>query len=74
MDFIAALIASLIGAIFLASVFCIPLDESSMTEKEMKQCKICNIVIYIIAVFAILCFLFFDKYGQFILNVLILGN
>lgn len=69
--YIVALIASLIGAVFVVCGFGIPLDDPHLTDKEKKQGQICNIVIYIIAVFAILGFLCFDKDGQFMIRMIL---
>jgi len=73
-SFVVAVIFSLIGGIFLPLGIGIPLDDPSLSDKEKKQGQIYNIVLYVIGVFAVLGFFLFDKYGQFTLNVLIMGK
>jgi hypothetical protein len=69
--FIVYLIFSLCGGVTLVGGLGIPLDNPSLTVKEKKQGQICNIVIFIIAVFAILGFLFYDKNGQFLIDMIL---
>lgn len=73
-DFLVAVIFSIIGGIFLPLGIGIPLDDPYMSDKEKKQGQIWNIALYVIGVFAVLGFFLVDKEGQFILKVLIMGK
>lgn len=73
-NYVVAVIFSLIGGIFLPLGIGIPLDDPYMSDKEKEKGQIWNIALYVIGVFAVLGFFLCDKEGQFILNVLIMGK